>query len=145
MVLTVGLLGLATLFPAEIRMGAQSKAASGALQSAQRELDQIRQNIFSTTGSFVDMNGNTLDASCGGPLGTSCGNPLTPAGAVDFSAAPAVGHSVRLSDGRGQPYSVRWNVTVTANGGRKIVLACQAIGPPGSLPRTIQIQTLVAK
>lgn len=144
--LSVGLLGLAMFFPVELRLGAHSQVSNGALLAAQRELDQIRQNIFSPSGSFMDMDGNTLDASCGGTPGTSCGNPLAPDGTIDFSAAPAVGYSVQLKDSSGQSYSVRWNLAVTANDGRKIVLGSRALNlPPGSLARAMQIQTMVAR
>jgi type IV pilus modification protein PilV len=142
----VGLLGLAILFPAEIRMSAQSKVSSGALMMAQRELDQVRKNIFAPSTLYSDADGNTLlDASCAGAAGTSCGNPLTADGLIDFSAASAVGYSVQLQDGSGQTYSVRWNVMVTANDGRRIILGSKALNPPAGVPGVVHLQTLVAR
>src|SRR5208337_5635141 len=80
---------------------------------AQKELDQIRQNISASLGSFTDLNGNTVDVACPGAPGTSCGNPLTASGLIDFSQAASVGFSTQLADPSGQQYSVRWNISVT--------------------------------
>lgn len=112
---------------------------------AQRELDQIRENIFSLSGTFTDMDGNSADVACTGPLGTSCGNPLTAAGEIDYSLPPPVGFSVQLADSSGQLYSVRWNLTVTFSDGRKIIVAAKPIDPPGGLAHAVQFQTLVAR
>jgi hypothetical protein len=133
------------VFPAQMRMSNQTKVVNGALQTAQRELDQLRQNIFAPSGSFTDMDGNSLDTTCGGAPGTSCGNPVTTDGKIDFSAPPAVGYSVQLQDASAQQYSVRWNVTVTSNDGRRIILGSQAINAPGGFPSVVNIQSLVAR
>jgi prepilin-type N-terminal cleavage/methylation domain-containing protein len=142
--LAVSLLGLAMLFPVVIRMGTQSRVASETARMAQREFDQIRENAFSASGSFTDMDGNAVDV-CLGSSGTSCGNSLTAAGDIDFSVAPPVGYSVQLADSSGQQYSVRWNIAVTANESKKIILAGKPINPPGGLARAVQLQTLVAR
>lgn len=143
--LAVSLLGLAMLFPLEIRLASISGTSSEAANMGQRELDQIRENIFAASGAFTDMDGNTADVACTGPPGTSCGNSLTAAGMIDYSLPPAVGFSVQLADSSGQQCSVRWNITVTANGGRKIILAAQPLSPPGGMARPVQFQALVAR
>lgn len=144
-VLTVSLLGLALLFPMVIRLNAQSLMASRCLQVSQQELEQLRQNVFSPSGSFTDPEGNMLDVGCWGLPGTSCGNPLTPEGDIDFSLPPAVGYSVEWRDSAGQLYSVRWNITVTAGEGRKIVLATEAVSPPSGLPGRNQLETIMVR
>lgn len=143
--LSVALLGLAMLFPLEIRLGALSRVSSEAAKVAQREFEQIRGNAFSSSGTFTDMDGNSVDVACVGPPGTSCGNPLTTVGEIDYSLPPPVGFSVQFTDSSGQPYSVRWNITVTANDGRKIILAAKPMNVPGGVARLVQFQTLVAR
>jgi len=143
--LAVSLLGLAMFFPLQIRLGTTSRISSETAKVAQRELDQIRTNVFSPSGSFTDTDGNVVDVGCAGTPETSCGNPLTSGGQIDFSLPPPVGYSVQLSDSSGQLYSVRWNITVTVNDNRKIILASKPISPPGGLARTVQLQTLMAR
>jgi prepilin-type N-terminal cleavage/methylation domain-containing protein len=143
--LSTGLLALAMLFPLAVRLGAQSSVTSAAIQIAQRELEQIRNNIFSPSGSFTDADGNLLDASCSGAPGTTCGNPLTSTQTIDYTHPPAVGYSVTLRDGLESHYDIRWNVTITANNGREIILASKPINPPAGLPLPVQIETLVAR
>jgi prepilin-type N-terminal cleavage/methylation domain-containing protein len=148
-VLSAGLLALAMLFPLAVRLGAQSSVTSAAIQIAQRELEQIRNNIFSPSGSYTDADGNLLDASCSGAPGTSCGNPLTWSGTswtIDYSQPAAVGYSVTLQDGLGGLYDIRWNVTITANNGREIILASKPINPTAAgLALPVQIETLVSR
>jgi type IV pilus modification protein PilV len=144
-VLSTGLLALAMLFPLAVRLGAQSSVTSAAIQIAQRELEQIRNNIFSYSGSYTDADGNLLDASCSGAPGTTCGNPLTSTQTIDYKSPPAVGYSVTLRDGLGSLYDIRWNVTITANNGREIILASKPINPTVGLPVPVQIETLVAR
>jgi len=143
--LTVCLLGLAMIFPLELRRGGLSKVSSECARMAQRELDQVRENVFSSSGNFTDMEGNSLDVACSGAPGTSCGNPLTTAGGIDYSLPPPVGFSVQVSDSAGQQYSIRWNITVTANDGRKIVLAARPIVSADTPVHTVQFETLVAR
>jgi len=144
--LSVSLLALAMLFPLAVRLSAGSSVASAAIQIAQRELEQIRNNIFSPSGSFTDATGNVLDASCKGAAGTSCGNPLTSTWAIDYSQPAAVGYSVTLQDDLGTSYDVRWNVTITANNGREIILASKPINPAATGPQLpVQIETLEAR
>jgi len=143
--LAISLLGLATLFPLAIRLGAESQVASETLRVAQREFDQIRQHAFTPSGSFVDLDGNLVDVYCTGAPGTSCGNPLTAGGKIDYSLPAPVGFSAELADSSGRLYSIRWNISVTLNDGRKIVLAGMPLNPPGGLARTVQLETLVAR
>lgn len=143
--LAVSLLGLAMLFPIELRLGTSSQVAGETLRVAQKELDQIRTHAFEPSGGFTDVDGNTVDVSCSGSPGTSCGNPLTTSGDIDFSQAPAVGFSVQLTDPTGGVYSARWNITVTASEGKKILLAAKPMNPVGGISRVIQLQTLVAQ
>jgi type II secretory pathway pseudopilin PulG len=145
-VLSIGLLALAMLLPLGVRLGAQRTVTSAAVQIAQIELEQVRDNIFSPTGSYSDAERNTLDASCQGPPGTSCGNPLTSGWAIDYSQPAAVGYSVTLQDGLGNLYDIRWNVTITPGNGREIILASKLMNPTkGALPLAVQIQTRVAR
>jgi len=146
LLLSVSLLALAMLFPLAVRLSAGSSAASAAIQIAQYELEQIRNNIFSPSGSFTDARGNVLDAACQGVAGTSCGNPLTSSRTIDYSSPAAVGYSVTLEDNLGTRYDIRWNVTVTASNGREIILASKPLNPatPG-LQLPVQIETLVGR
>ena len=144
-VLSTGLLALAMLFPLAVRLGQQGAVAGQAIQIAQRELEQIRNNLFSPSGSYTDTDGNLLDASCAGVPGTTCGNPLTSTQTIDYTRPPAVGYSVTLRDGLGSLYDIRWNVTITANGGREILLASKPINPTIGLPLPVQIETLVSR
>jgi len=143
--LTVCLLGLAMVFPLELRRGDRNKVASECARLAQQEFDQIRENVFAPAGTFTDMNGNSLDVACSGAPGTSCGNPLTVAGEIDFSLPPPVGFSVQVLDAAGQQYSIRWNITVTANDGRKLVLAAKPVVSASTPFRAVQFETLVAR
>jgi len=143
-ILSFSLLGLAMLFPFEIKMGKLNALSDESAKMAQRELDQIRENAFAASGTFTDMDGNGLDVGCTGPPGTGCGNPLDATGEISFSAAPPVGFSAQLSGATGQLYSVRWNISVTANNGRKIVLAATPINPPTGLASAVQLETLVS-
>ena len=144
--LSVSLLALAMLYPLAVSLSAGSSVASAAIQIAQYELEQIRNNIFSPSGSFTDAAGNVLDASCQGAAGTRCGNPLTSNWTIDYLSPAAVGYSVTLDDDLGTRYDIRWNVTVTANNGREIILASKPINPttPG-LRLPVQIETLVGR
>jgi len=146
LLLSVSLLALAMLYPVAVRLSAESSVASAAIQIAQYELEQIRKNIFSPSGSFTDAAGNVLDASCRGAAGTSCGNPLTSTWTIDYSSPAAVGYSVTLEDDLGTRYDIRWNVTITANNGRELILASKAINPPTpGLQLPVQIETLVGR
>jgi len=145
-ILSVSLLALAMLFPLAVRLSAESGVTSAAIQIAQCELEQIRNNIFSPSGSYTDATGNVLDASCQGAAGTSCGNPLTSSWVIDYSQPAAVGYSVTLQDDLGTSYDVRWNVTITANNGREIILASKPINPAAAgLLLPVQIETLVGR
>jgi Tfp pilus assembly protein PilV len=144
-VLTTGLLALAMLFPLAVRMGAQGSVTGATIQIAQRELEQIRNNILSPSGSYTDADGNVLDASCTGAPGTTCGNPLTSTQTIDYTLPPAVGYSVTLRDGLGNLYDIRWNVTITANNGREIILDSKPINATAGLPLPVQIETLVSR
>jgi prepilin-type N-terminal cleavage/methylation domain-containing protein len=144
-VLSTGLLALAMLFPLAVRLSAQSSVTGAAIQIAQRELEQIRNNIFSPSGSYTDADGNLLDASCAGAPGATCGNPLTSTQTIDYTLPSAVGYSVTLRDGLGSLYDIRWNVTITANNGREVILASKPINATAGLPLPVQIETLVAR
>ncbi|MGA2609711.1 MAG: prepilin-type N-terminal cleavage/methylation domain-containing protein [Terriglobia bacterium] len=146
LLLSMSLLALAMLFPLGVRLSAQSSVASAAIQIAQCELEQIRNNIFSPSGSYTDANGNALEASCQGAPGTSCGNPLTSSRMIDYSSPAAVGYSVTLQDSLGTRYDIRWNVTITYNYGREIILASKPINPTAAgLPLPVQIETIVGQ
>jgi hypothetical protein len=142
--LAFALLGLAMLFPLEERLAKLTTVTSETARLAQSELDQIRENISIPSGSFTDLSGNTVEVACPGAPGTSCGNPLTAMGLINFSAAAPVGFSTQLADSSGQLYSIRWNVSVTASNGRKIILAGAAAYLTGGLAPIVQFQTLTA-
>jgi hypothetical protein len=143
-VLAFALLGLAMVFPLEERLSKLTSVTSETARLAQKELDQIRENISVSSGSFTDLNGNTVEVACPGTPGTSCGNPLTASGLIDFSQAPPVGFSTQLADPLGQQYSIRWNISVTASNGRKTILAGKALNLTGGLAPVVQFQTLTA-
>jgi len=140
--LSVSLLSLAMLFPLEIRLAGGTQTSNEAATLVQRELAQISTHIFDTSGSFVDLLGNTVDVNCQGSPGTSCGNPLTTSGLIDFSQAPPVGFSAQILGADGQQFSVRWNISVTASYGRKIVVAAMALNPAAGVAPVVQYQTL---
>lgn len=141
--LAFALLGMAMLYPLAIRVAKLTSVTSETARLAQKELDQIRENISSPL-SITDLDGNTVDVACPGTPGTSCGNPLTASGLIDFSAAAPVGFSAQLADPSGQQYSIRWNISVTASNGRKIILAGRALYLTGGLAPVVQFQTLTA-
>ena len=143
-VLAFVLLGLAMLFPLETRLAMLSNTTSETARLAQKELDQIRENITASSGSFTDMDGNAVEVACPGPPGTSCGNPLTASGQIDFTQAAAVGFSGQLADPAGNRYALRWNITVTASNGKKIILAAKALNTTAGLAPAVQFQTLTA-
>ena len=143
-VLAFALLGLAMLFPLEERLAKLTSVTSETARLAQKELDQIRENISAPSGSFTDLDGNTVEVACPGTPGTSCGNPLTASGLIDFSQAAPVGFSTQLTDPSGQQYSIRWNISVTASNGRKTILAGKAVNLTGGLAPVVQFQTLTA-
>ena len=142
--LSFSLLALAMLFPMETRLIQINEVSTQTSSLAQRELSQIYTHIFDGSGSFVDLSGNTVEVSCPGPPGTSCGNPLTASGLIDFKQAPPIGFSEEILAEYGQQFSLRWNISVTASNGRKIILAAQALNPPGGVAPVVQYQTLAA-
>ena len=142
--LAFGLLGAAMLFPLEARLAQLTSVTSETARLAQKELDQIRENISAPSGSFTDLDGNTVEVACPGAPGTSCGNPLTASGLIDFSEAAPVGFSTQLADPAGQQYSIRWNISVTPSNGRKTILAGKALSLTGGLAPPVQFQTLTA-
>jgi len=142
--LAFGLLGMAMLFPLEERLAKLTSVTSETARLAQKELDQIRENISASSGRFTDLNGNTVEVACPGSPGTSCGNPLTASGLIDFSQAAPVGFSTQLADPSGQLYSIRWNISVTASNGRKTILGGKALNLTGGLAPVVQFQTLTA-
>jgi type II secretory pathway pseudopilin PulG len=142
--LAFALLGLAMLFPLEERLAQLTSVTSETARLAQKELAQIRENISAPSGSFTDLDGNTVEVACPGTPGTSCGNPLTASGLIDFSQAPPVGFSTQLADPSGQSYSIRWNISVTASNGRKTILAGKPVSLTGGLAPVVQFQTLTA-
>jgi type II secretory pathway pseudopilin PulG len=143
-ILAFALLGLAMLFPAEEQLAKLSSVTSETARLAQKELDQIRENISTPSGSFTDLDGNTVEVACPGTPGTSCGNPLTASGLIDFSQAAPVGFSTQLADPSGQQYSIRWNISVTNSNGRKCIVAGKAVNLTGGLAPIVQFQTLTA-
>jgi hypothetical protein len=143
-ILAFALLGLAMLFPLEERVAKLTSVTSETARLALKELDQIRENISVSSGSFTDLDGNTVEVACPGTPGTSCGNPLTASGLIDFSQAAPVGFSTQLADPSGQQYSIRWNISVTASAGRKTILAGKALNLTGGLAPVVQFQTLTA-
>jgi type II secretory pathway pseudopilin PulG len=143
-ILAFALLGLAMLFPLEERLAKLTSVTSETARLAQKELDQIRENISVSSGSFTDLDGNNVEVACPGTPGTSCGNPLTASGLIDFAQAPPVGFSTQLADPSGQQYSIRWNISVTASNGRKTILAGKALNLTGGLAPAVQFQTLTA-
>jgi hypothetical protein len=132
------------LFPLEERFAKLTSVTSETARLAQKELDQIRENISVSSGSFTDLDGNTVEVACPGTPGTSCGNPLTASGLIDFSPAPPVGFSTQWADPSGQQYSIRWNISVTTSEGRKTILAGKALNLTGGLAPVVQFQTLTA-
>ena len=142
--LSVSLLSLAMLFPLETRLAGVSVVANQTATLVQRELSQISIHAFDSSGSFVDLLGNTVEVGCLGPPGTSCGNPLTTSGLIDFTQPPPVGFSEQVSAGGGLQFSIRWNITVTASNGKRIVAAGQALNAPGGLAPVVQYQTMKA-
>jgi prepilin-type N-terminal cleavage/methylation domain-containing protein len=142
--LSFSLLALAMLFPMETQLAGVSEVSTTTATLVQREMSQICANIYDTGGSFVDQAGNTVDVSCSGTVGTSCGNPLTASGIIDFTQAPPAGYSAQFSEAGNSQYSVRWNISVTASSGKKIIVAGKAINPIGGLAPVVQFQTLTA-
>lgn len=142
--LAFALLSLAMLFPLETQLAGVSEVSNETATVVQRELSQISTHAFDSSGSFVDMSGNTVEVGCPGPPGTSCGNPLTSSGVIDFTQPPPVGFSAQISAGGGLQFSIRWNITVTASNGKKIVAAGQVLNPVGGLAPVVQYQTLRA-
>ena len=142
--LAVTLLGMAMVFPLETRLAALSNASSETGRLAQKELDQIRENISVAPGNFTDLDGNSVEVACPGSPGTSCGNPLTASGQIDFSQAAPVGFSGQLADPARGLYSVRWNISVTASNGKKIIVAAKAANLTAGLAPVVQFQTLTA-
>jgi len=140
--LAFALLGLAMLFPLEERLAQLTSVTSETAMLAQKELDQIRENISAPSGSFTDLDGNTVEVACPGTPGTSCGNPLTASGLIDFSQAPPVGFSTQLADPSRQLYSIRWNISVTNSKGMKIIVAGKPVNLTGGLAAGVQVQTL---
>ena len=142
--LSFALLSLAMLFPLETRLVGTSAVATETATLVDRELSQISTHVFDSSGSFVDLAGNTVDVSCPGAPGTSCGNPFTSSGLIDFTQPPPVGFSAQISAANGLELSIRWNITVTASNGRKIVVAGKPLYPAGGVAPVVQYQTLKA-
>jgi hypothetical protein len=142
--LAFALLSLAMLFPLETRLAEGSEVSTETASLVEREMGQICTHVFDSSGSFVDLVGNTVDVGCAGSPGTSCGNPLTSSGLIDFTQPSPVGFSAQISVGSGRQYSIRWNISVTASNGRKIVVAGKALNPRGGLATVVQYQTLKA-
>ncbi|HKV25003.1 MAG TPA: prepilin-type N-terminal cleavage/methylation domain-containing protein [Candidatus Acidoferrum sp.] len=127
-VLMVGLVAVAQLVPAAIRLNSGNRDDSTALVLAQREMSALIDQPLTAT-SFSDTSG----LHC--PIGTNCGlgdpvTPKTPVGCalvainnqpvIDFTQASVGNYSFLYTDPNdptGSPYELRWAVITYANGG----------------------------
>jgi len=158
-ILLVGLVSVAQLVPASLLLNYRNRMDSTALVFAQRRLDQMIDQPFTST-SFVDDLGNTCHlgnpANLNVPQGTNVIN-LNNQTLIDFSgptppAAPTnnpYGFTYQdPNDPNGITYDVRWAVIVTGKGAtadsKRFILGVRQIGGNGFfLP--ITLETMVTK
>jgi prepilin-type N-terminal cleavage/methylation domain-containing protein len=162
-ILLVGLVGVAQLVPASIRLNSGNRDDSTALVFAQREMDElIDQPLSFANSTFQDTNGVLCPAP---PATCTLGNPAAPktvAGSpvvilnnrpvIDFSAAPVNGYSFQYTDPNDPfnlPYDVRWASITYGDGvktvsARRFILGARRTG--GNVPfLPVTLDTLVSK
>jgi prepilin-type N-terminal cleavage/methylation domain-containing protein len=154
-VLMVSLVGIAQLVPFAIRTNTAARADSTAVVFAERELDEMVEQPF-TTFTFTDMHGNI---NC--TLGNSAtpnqwvGSPTLTDGSsrtlIDFSQGTVAGYNFTYADPSNpnqRTYDVRWAVYTWVNSGsvtgRRIVIGARLTG--GNAPfLPISLDTMVQR
>src|ERR1700738_329840 len=154
-VLMVSLVGIAQLVPFAIRTNTAARADSTAVVFAERELDEMVEQPF-TTFTFTDMHGNincTLGNSAtpnqwvGSPTLTDSSSRTR----IDFSQGTVAGYNFPYADPSNpnqRPYDVRWAVYTWVNSGsvtgRRIVIGARLTG--GNAPfLPISLDTMVQR
>jgi prepilin-type N-terminal cleavage/methylation domain-containing protein len=149
-ILLVGLVAIAQLVPASIRLNYQNRNDSSAMVFAQRELDQMLDqplNANPPTQQFTDAEGNVCQIGDPTITNTVQGTNVVlynNQAVIDFNSTVA-GYNflyVDLTDPNGPSFDVRWAVIVTGNGStvssKRFILGVRQQGGSGYfLPITL--------
>jgi prepilin-type N-terminal cleavage/methylation domain-containing protein len=150
-VLMVGLIAVAQLVPASIRLNAGNRSDSAALVIAQRELDQMMGQPLTST-SFVDAQNNTCNLGNAATPNQAVGSPLLASQPViDFAAGQVNGYSFSYrdpNDPNGPFYDIRWTVITSVNGGtvtgKRFIVGAVKRGGNGVF-RPVTLDTMVTR
>lgn len=153
MLLLFGIVAVAQLVPASMRLNSSNRNDSTALVFAQREMQQMTGQQLSAL-SFVDAQGFTCNLGDPAAPNTVVGNPVAVISnqpAIDFGATPVVGYSFNYADPNdpsGTQYDVRWAVVTTTNGAaviaKRFILGARRLG--GNSPfQPITLDSVVEK
>jgi prepilin-type N-terminal cleavage/methylation domain-containing protein len=147
-ILLVGLVAIAQLVPASIRLNYQNRNDSSAMVFAQRELDQmLDQPLNPPTQQFTDAEGNVCQI--GDPTITNAVQGTNVViynnqAVIDFNSTVAGYNFLYLdpTDPNGPSFDVRWAVIVTGNGStvssKRFILGVRQQGGSGYfLPITL--------
>ena len=142
----IGLVAVAQLVPATLRMNLLNRNDSSALTYAQRELAQmLAQPLTKTPPQFTDADGNICQLGNPAAPNTVVGSPLVSGSSVpmiDYTSAPVPGYSITSyvdpNDPSGTTYDIRWAVITVAQSGtvvsKRFILGAWRRGGNGFAP-----------
>lgn len=132
LVLMIGLVGVAQLVPAAIRLNTANREDSTELVVAQSYMNQFIQQPLASA-AYVDALGNNCTIS--GPALAFAGSPVVPFRGnpvINFAAGQVAGFSLNYRDPNdpvGITYDVRWAVfTLAGNGGKRFIVGARRVG-----------------
>jgi len=154
-VLIVGLVGVAQLVPASILLNSGNRTNSSSLVLAQRELDQMSNQLLIAPG-FTDAQGQFCDLGDPTQPNQLIGSPILVVDnrpVIDFSQTPALGYSYATpytdpNDPSGAQWDVRWAVITTVNGttitSKRFIVGVRQVGG-ASFVLPVTLDAVVAK
>lgn len=137
LVMAVGLVAVAQLVPASIRLNTGNRNDSTAMVLAQNEMNQFLEqplNVFTYTDPAANPC-NACNLGIAGVTGVWVGSPLVPfnnAQVINFAAGTVPGFNFTWrdpNDPSGVQYDVRWAVYTTANpSGKRFIIGARRVG-----------------
>jgi prepilin-type N-terminal cleavage/methylation domain-containing protein len=145
LILVIGTAVVMQAVPTAIRSNLANRADSTSMVVAQRELNQMVDQVLTAT-QFTDADLTVCQLGSVATAGAVAGSPvITAAGVtrIDFNAAAVAGYSKNYVDpngASGATYDVRWAVVVTANLGqvvaKRFVVGARGLNTNTQLPGT---------
>lgn len=153
LLLLFGIVAVAQLVPASMRLNSANRNDSTALVFAQREMQQMTGQQLSAI-SFVDAQGFTCNLGNPSAPNTVVGSPVAIINnqpVIDFGAIRVDGYNFKHADPNdpsGTQYDVRWAVVTTTNGSsviaKRFILGARRLG--GNAPfQPVTLDSVVEK